>query len=51
MSQFDWPIANKKVKTMEAPQNRKFHGNMECLNLWPTYICEKGEDFGQNIWD
>ncbi len=26
---------------MEAPQNRRFYGTMECLTLWPTYIGEK----------
>ncbi len=40
---------------MEAPQNRRFYGKIECLPLWPTYtyiyIGEKGEDFGQNIGD
>jgi hypothetical protein len=42
----------KKFETMEAPHNKRFYGNMECLPLWPTYIGEKeGEDFGQNIWD
>jgi hypothetical protein len=50
MSQLDWPIT-KKLETMEAPQNRRFYGMRECLPLWPTYIGEKGEDFGQKIWD
>jgi len=27
---------------MEAPQNRRFYGKMECLSLWPTYIGERG---------
>jgi len=36
MRQFDWPIAKKRVETIE------------CLPPWPTYI---GEDFGQNMWD
>jgi hypothetical protein len=27
---------------MEAPQNRRFYGKMECLSLWPTYIGQKG---------
>ncbi len=22
---------------MEAPQNRRFYGKMECLHIWPTY--------------
>jgi len=48
MSQFDWPIA-KKVETMEAPQNRRFHGKMECLPLWPTYIGEKGRTLGKTF--
>jgi len=50
MSQFDWPIA-KKIETMEALQNRRFYGKMECIVLWPSYVVEKGEAFGQNIWD
>jgi hypothetical protein len=41
MNQFDWPIA-KIVEIMEAPQNRRFYGKMECFPLWPTYIGEKG---------
>jgi len=32
----------KKVETVEAPQNTRFYGKMECLPLWPTYIGEKG---------
>jgi hypothetical protein len=53
MSQFDWPITKKKkkkqkkVETMEAPQNRKFYGKMECLPLWPTYLGEKGRTLGK----
>jgi hypothetical protein len=43
LSQFDWPIAKKKVETMEVPQNRRFYGKMECLLLWPTYIGEKAK--------
>jgi hypothetical protein len=42
MSQFDWPIAKKKVETMEAPQNKRFYGKMKCFSLWPTYVGEKG---------
>jgi hypothetical protein len=34
---------------MKASQKRRFCGKMEYLPLWPTYIGEKGEDFGQNI--
>jgi hypothetical protein len=26
---------------MEAPQNRRFYGKIECPPLWPTYIGEK----------
>jgi len=37
----------KKVKTMETPQNRRFYGKMECLPLWPTYIGEKGRTLGK----
>jgi hypothetical protein len=32
---------------MEAPQNRRFYGKMECLPLWPTYIGEKGKTLGK----
>jgi hypothetical protein len=33
---------------MEAPQNRRFYGKMECLTLWPTtYIGEKGNKVGK----
>jgi len=37
----------KKVETMEAPQIRRFYGNMECLSLWPTYVGEKGRTLGK----
>jgi hypothetical protein len=47
MSQFDWPIAKKKIETMEASHNRNFCGTMECLLLWPTYIGEKGRTLGK----
>ncbi len=45
MSQFDWPITQKK--TMEAPQNRRFYGKIECLPLWSTYRGEKGRTLGK----
>jgi hypothetical protein len=32
---------------MEAPQNRKLYGKMECLPLWPTYIGENGMTLGK----
>ncbi len=40
---------------MEAPQNRRIYGKMECLPLWPTYIYiyiyiyigEKGRTLGK----
>jgi len=32
---------------MEALQNRRFYGKMECLTLWPTYIGEKGRTLGK----
>jgi hypothetical protein len=44
-------MEKKKVETMEPPQNRRLYGKMECLSLWPTYIGEKGRNFGQNKWD
>ncbi len=39
--------SQNKVETMEAPQNRSFYGEMECLILWPTYVCEKGRTLGK----
>jgi len=35
MSEFDWPIAKKKVETMEASQNRRFYGKMKCRPFGP----------------
>jgi hypothetical protein len=32
---------------MEAPQNRRFHGKVDCLPLRPTYISEKGRTLGK----
>jgi hypothetical protein len=32
---------------MEAPQNRRFYGKMECFSLWPTYIGEMGRTLGK----
>jgi hypothetical protein len=32
---------------MEAPQNRRFFGKVECLPLWPSYIGEKGRTLGK----
>ncbi len=37
----------KKVESMEAPQNRRFYENMECLYLWPNYIGEKWRSLGK----
>jgi len=39
--------SQKKVETMEASQNRRSYGKMECLPLWPTCICEKGRTLGK----
>jgi hypothetical protein len=36
------PSPKKKVETIEAPQNSRFYGKMECLPLLPTYRGEKG---------
>jgi len=41
------PSQKKKFETMEAPQNRRSYGTMECLPLWPTYIGEKGRTLGK----
>jgi len=40
-------MLKNNVETMEAPQNRRFYGKMECLPLWPTYIGEKGRTSGK----
>jgi hypothetical protein len=32
---------------MEAPQNRRFCGKIECLPFWPTCISEKGRTLGK----
>jgi len=37
----------KKLKIQRLPKNRRFHGKMECLPLWPTYIGEKGKTLGK----
>jgi hypothetical protein len=37
----------KKVETMEAPQNRRLYGEMECVPLWPTYLGENGRTLGK----
>jgi hypothetical protein len=37
----------KKVETMEAPQNRRFYEKMECLPLWPTYIGDNWRTLGK----
>ncbi len=49
MSQFAWPIAEKKVETVNAPQNRRFYGKMEFLTLWPSYIGEKGRLWAKHM--
>jgi len=49
----------KTFEIMETPQNRRFHGRMECLPLWPTYIGEKRRTltyeikmrcYGEHLW-
>jgi hypothetical protein len=38
MSQFDWPITQKKkVETMEAAQNRRFQKILAWANTYPHY--------------
>jgi len=32
---------SKKIETIEAPQNKRFYGKLECLLLWLTYVGEK----------
>jgi len=40
-------MGQSKVEIMEAPQNRRFYGKMECFPLCPTYIGEKGRTLGK----
>jgi len=55
---FFWQWANlngpwqKKLETMEAPQNRRLYGKMECLVPTPLVHLYRweGEDFRQNIY-
>jgi len=39
--------SQKKVETIEAPQNRRFYGKIKCLALWPTYKGEKWRTLGK----
>ncbi len=39
----------KKVEIMEALQNKRFYGKMECLPLCPTYMGEKGRTLGKHM--
>jgi hypothetical protein len=41
------PSAKQKISFVEALQNRRLYGNIECLSLWPTYIAEKGRTLGK----
>jgi hypothetical protein len=50
MSQFDLPITKKSLNYGGSPQNRRFYGKMKCLPLWPSYIGEKGRNFGQKTY-
>jgi len=36
----------KNLKLLEAAQNRRFYGKMECLPLWLTSMGEKGRTLG-----
>jgi len=46
MSHFDWPIAPKKLKFLEAPEkNSKFLLEDRMPSLWPTYIGQKEANF------
>ncbi len=42
--------SQKKIETMDAPQNRRFYWKTKCLPLWPTYIGEKGRTLGKTYW-
>ncbi len=39
----------KKVETMEAPQNRRFYGKMECFPLWPKSKALLGTSLGYTL--
>jgi len=39
--------SQKKVETMEAPQNKRFYEKMDSLPLWPNYIIERGRTLGK----
>jgi hypothetical protein len=44
MSQFDWPVTQKKKETMKAAQNRRFYFlSMEFLPFGPPTKVERGE--------
>jgi hypothetical protein len=47
MSQFDWPITETRVETIDTPHNRRFYEKINLLSLWPIYIGEKGRTLGK----
>jgi hypothetical protein len=49
MSHFNWPTKPKK-KFGSSPKYKFLCGDLMLL-LWSTYIVEKGENFGQTMWD
>jgi len=49
MSHFDWPTKPKMF--FGSSPKYKFLCEDSMLPLWPTYIVEKGENFGQTMWD
>jgi hypothetical protein len=40
-------LCQKKVQTIKTHKNRRLHGKMKCLPLWPSYIGEKGRTLGK----
>jgi hypothetical protein len=46
MSQFDWPIAPKKMKG-GGSQNGRFYFEYRVHPLWPTYIGERRTTFAK----
>jgi hypothetical protein len=41
--------SQKKVETMEPPQNRRFYGKMECLPFDPPIWVRKGEVWAKHM--
>jgi hypothetical protein len=42
MSQFDWPIVEKKVETIEVFQNKRFYGKINVSPFGPHVKVKRG---------